>query len=84
MLPQHLAAHFPKLAGDDAIKKSDSTRQYNCLAWSAARDQQRWWQPIKIDPWDYWPDDVPDDGTFESFVILMYATNYPPVYGVAN
>ncbi|GEM_PF-448397 len=76
MLPPTLAAHFPKLPADGAKKTSDATPQYNCIAWSAARDQTRWWQPEIINPWDYWPPGVPNDGSFDCFVALFETLGY--------
>jgi hypothetical protein len=76
MLPPELASQFPKLVADGACKTSEATRQYNCIAWSAARDKNRWWQPVIEEAWDYWPPGVPDDCSFESFVILFETLGY--------
>src|SRR6266487_3030890 len=71
MLPPSLEASFPKLKADGAAKTSDSSKRYNCIAWSAQRDSLRWWDPGRSEPWEYWPDDVPDDYSFDSFVLLF-------------
>jgi hypothetical protein len=76
MLPARLVKRFPKLQGDGAQKTSEATRQYNCIAWSAARDKNQWWQPLREEPWDYWPEDVPDDFSFESFVLIFEKRGY--------
>jgi hypothetical protein len=71
MLPRALIAKFPKLPADGAIKTSEATDQYNCIAWSANRDTKQWWQPILEEPWDYWPPGIPKDFSFESFVLIF-------------
>jgi len=50
-----LIRKFPKLLADGAKKTSEATRQYNCIAWSAARDELQWWEPEKFESWYYWP-----------------------------
>ena len=32
--------------------------------------------PILEEPWDYWPPGIPDDCSFESFIILFEALGY--------
>ena len=81
MLPSPLAAKWPKLRADGAEKKSDASIQYNCIAWAAERDQKRWWQPEKKEPWDYWPPGIPDDGTFDCFVALFESIGYKKCTG---
>src|SRR5277367_5809474 len=76
MLPRALVARFPKLPADGAIKTSDATPRYNCLAWSASRDKRRWWQPNLEEPWDYWPPGIPDDFSFDSFVLIFEKRGY--------
>ena len=77
MLPPALARKFPKLLTDSSAKKTScSTPQYNCIAWAAEFDQDRWWQPIKEESWDHWPDGVPDDCSFDSFIILFEKMGY--------
>jgi hypothetical protein len=76
MLPSALVKKFPKLLADGAEKTSEPTKQYNCIAWSAARDREQWWQPIKEEPWDYWPSDIPVDCSLESFVMLFEKRGY--------
>jgi hypothetical protein len=77
MLPQHLAARFPKLQSDRGKKTSEATSQYNCLAWSAARDKQHWWEPEQLEPWYYWPHELPSgDYAFDNFVRLFENLGY--------
>ena len=51
---------------------SESTPQYNCFAWALGEDSQ--W----IDPGRYWPEDIPSDGTVNSFIELFRAAGYEP------
>jgi len=81
MLPPALVKKFPKLPADGATKSSDATEQYNCIAWSANRDKKQWWQPIKEEPWDYWPPGIPVDFSFESFVLLFEKRGYKKCAG---
>ena len=77
MLPQHLEACFPKLKADGATKTSEATNQYNCIAWSAACDIRHWWEPEKLEPWYYWPPDLPpNDYAFENFIRLFQNIGY--------
>ena len=77
MLPPSLASKFPKLVADGAKKTSDATFQYNCIAWSAARDEKQWWQPDKLEPWFYWPVDLPPgDYAFKNFIRLFDNLGY--------
>ncbi|HEY1718719.1 MAG TPA: hypothetical protein VGH42_10575 [Verrucomicrobiae bacterium] len=77
MLPAHLVKKFPKLLADGAKKTSEATNQYNCIAWSAARDTQQWYEPEKFEPWYHWPSELPPkDYTFENFVRLFENLGY--------
>lgn len=76
MIPPELIKKFPKLRAERDSKTSDPTRQYNCIAWSANRDVDQWWQPIKEEPWDFWPEGVPDDYSLESFVLIFEKLGY--------
>ena len=51
---------------------SESTPQYNCFAWALGEDS-RW-----IDPEGYWPQNIPSDGTVNSFIELFRAAGYEP------
>jgi len=75
MIPAHLAAKFPNLAGDGGIKTSEKDPAYNCIAWAAKSDMQWWWQPgggTGI----FWPKDVLDDFSFGCFVQLFEKMGY--------
>jgi hypothetical protein len=76
-LPSYLTKKFPKLLADGAKKTSEATTQYNCVAWSAARDKQWWWQSTKYESWDYCPPELsPNDDTVENFIILFEKLGY--------
>ena len=57
---------------DEFQVTSESTSQYNCFAWALGEDS-RW-----IDPDGYWPENIPNDGTVDSFVELFRAAGYEP------
>jgi hypothetical protein len=76
MLPPALVKKFPKLSADGAQKTSEASQQYNCIAWSAKRDKEHWWEPKPQEPWDYWPQSIPDDYSFESFVLIFEKRGY--------
>ena len=81
-LPSHLIRKFPKLLADGAKKTSEATRQYNCIAWSAARDELQWWDPEKYESWYYWPPNLPPkDYSFENFVRLFQDKGYKECTG---
>jgi hypothetical protein len=67
-------AEFPYLQESDHTKTSDSTIEYNCVAW-AARDTQAWWWP---DPYGigYWPENIPRQVTIEAFIAAYEALGY--------
>ena len=76
-LPAYLGEKFPKLLADGAKKTSKATRQYNCIAWSAERDELQWWEPEKLESWFYWPPELPPkDYSFENFVRLFENLGY--------
>jgi hypothetical protein len=75
-LPSDVINGFPKLLADGGIKSSNATRQYNCLAWSAARIQKNWFEPQPTQAWEVWPKDVPNDYSLESFIILFEKLGY--------
>jgi hypothetical protein len=82
MFPQRLDILYPKLRADGADEKSKATRQYNCIAWAAARDKKQWWEPEKLEPWYYWPPELPPkDYAFENFVRLFENLGYKECVG---
>jgi hypothetical protein len=81
-LPEHLIRRFPKLLADRARKTSEPTLQYNCIAWSAERDENHWWEPTKWESWVIWPEDAkPDDYSLENFVRLFENRGYKKCEG---
>ena len=76
MLSPELLASYPNLANDGGDEKSKKNPQYNCIAWAAEWDDQRWWQPEPFEPGMYWPKGVNDDGSFKCFVDLFENLKY--------
>ena len=57
--------NFPRL-GDRFRKKSDSTTDYNCIAWAIGEIHRPWWPNAA--PEYYWPSDLPFTETLDSFI----------------
>ena len=66
---------FPRLGGSGYEVTSDPTPAYNCVAWAAARDQRRWWEP-STEVRHYWPAGVPRDYSMDAFVELFRAHGF--------
>ena len=60
MSKEKLELTFPLLQASGYRITSESTKDYNCIAW-AAGDQENWWCPYL-----FWPDDISRDFTIES------------------
>lgn len=72
MKPQILAA-FPRLNSDPYFKiTSDSTFEYNCIAWAAVRSDVFWWPDPRIPYIDgvEWPFGLPLNTSLSNFVTL--------------
>ena len=76
MLSVELATNYPELSVDGGREKSPKTPRYNCIAWAAEWDDQRWWQPDTDEPGMYWPRGVPDDGSLRCYVELFKSLGY--------
>ncbi len=75
MISAGLASRYPKLPADGAKETSPTDPTYNCIAWAAKRDKNNWWQPGSATG-QYWPPDVLDDCSFDSFVQLFEKLGY--------
>jgi hypothetical protein len=60
---------FSNLNLETAVKKSEPTPKYNCIAFAAGDEAECWWPNED----GYWPDSVPREETIEAFV-AAYAT----------
>jgi hypothetical protein len=79
-LPQRcpdLEDDFPKLRELGYAITSPKDFFYNCVAWAADRDDERWW-PIDDDdlPPYVWPDGCWDDDTLAAFVFAFRSLGY--------
>jgi hypothetical protein len=63
---------FPRLFGGEYSVTSPKSKKYNCLAWAAGH-ANRWWQQP---PNGYWPDGIPEDGSFEAAVRLFESLGF--------
>ncbi len=66
---------FPNLQEGDYTKKSDATREYNCIAW-AAEDTSAWWWPSLDLGRSYWPEGIPREETVDAFVAAFRTKGY--------
>lgn len=70
---------FPRLAATGWQKSSDADTTYNCIA-HAAGHQDAWWQPGPLTGGQryFWPDGVPEDSRFRSYVQVFQQLGYSP------
>jgi len=68
---------YPQLNAAGYSVTSNKDKKYNCVAWAAERDQERWWEPLS-EPGCYWPKQVPFDHSFENYVKVFEALGYSP------
>lgn len=66
---------FQNLAKSDAEKKSSENTSYNCIAWAANDTTRRWWPRASG---YYWPANIRDDDSLESFVGAFATLGYEP------
>jgi hypothetical protein len=76
MLSPDLASIYPGLTADKGKNKSPKTSVYNCVAWAAAWDKTRWWQPDTYEPGMYWPHGISKDGSIACFISLFESLSY--------
>ncbi len=69
-------ADFPKLQEADREITSESTHEYNCIAW-AAGDTDRWWWPDEMGT-AYWPPGAPRQRTMLAFALAYGTLGYVP------
>jgi hypothetical protein len=67
---------FPRLRPDTYQVTSPPTDDYNCIAWSAERDDL-WWWPDEMET-SYWPPGVPRAATVEAFLQAYARLGYEP------
>ena len=71
----------PNLRNEGYRVTSESTEfkpvHYNCVAWAAIADTQKWWEPGD-EPDFFWPRGILDDGSFQSYVELYKLLGYRP------
>jgi hypothetical protein len=74
-IKQHLEADFPAIAATGYEFTSPDTNEYNCVAWAAAADADRWWWPDPLYT-EYWPDGVPREETLSAFIKAFSTVGY--------
>lgn len=70
-----ITALFPDLVRNGYTQESPATVQYNCIAWAAGDDTQRW-DPDPVFQIAYWPNGVPREQTIEAFVQAFKQLGY--------
>lgn len=65
--------YFPNISKKNHTVSSDQDTGYNCIAY-AAGDTGRWWWPL--DPFGYWPANIPRTDSPESFVRAFETLGY--------
>ena len=63
---------FPKLNHSNFRITSQDTPHYNCIAWTAGKDND-WWDHA---PRGYWPEGVRRDGTIYAYIELYESIGY--------
>lgn len=74
-----LVAIFPDLATEPYLRTSPCTNSYNCFAYAAGDQSQRW---DIIDPW-YWPAGLPKRTTVGVLIRVFRTLNYQSCDGPA-
>lgn len=73
-LPPEIEAAFPNLRRAEYRKTSENTVGYNCIA-HAAEANDYWWWPAE-GPGIFWPPEVPQEETVDSFVQVYGLMGY--------
>src|ERR1700726_133314 len=69
----HLVVCFPNLLHVPFEITSPRTDAYNCIAWAATGEQDRWWEPISD---RYWPPGVRREYSVEAFLEAFRSLGY--------
>jgi hypothetical protein len=70
---------FPHLIVSGYTIESPRTRQYNCIAWAANRNDKWWWPGAPGPPYFYyWPPGVPRRLSIRCFVLAFATLGYEP------
>ncbi len=69
-----LLKSFPKLASTSYTIIGSATPRYNCIAWAVGKTDA-WWWPGPLGP-AYWPPDIPQDTSIQTFVMLFKSLGY--------
>lgn len=75
--PQELAAKFPKLVPGTYSRASNATARYNCMAF-ANGDDRHWWEPGCYGGRHYWPPNIKQHDTLESWTVLFVDNGFKP------
>jgi hypothetical protein len=70
----HLKDLFPSLNPKNYLKTSDSTVNYNCIAWAAGYNDM-WWEPLPRSDY-YWPEGFPVSYSVETLCRVFEGLGY--------
>jgi len=73
LLHPNLRTHGYKVTSEDTEFKKV---KYNCVAWAALTDTEKWWEPPGTEPGTFWPKGILADGSFQSYVELFKLLKY--------
>lgn len=80
LLSQSREDLYPNLRARYKVTSEETLHKkvrYNCVAWSAIGDTEKWWQ-AGDEPDYFWPRGVLDDGSFQSYIELYESLGYKP------
>ena len=73
----NMGIYWPNLNDDNYRETSQTSTEYNCIAWVAG-DRNRHWEP-STDPTDaYWPPDVPREDTLGAYLDAFEFLGFEP------
>jgi hypothetical protein len=63
-----LDQEFPQLRASGALKTSDASTRYNCIAWAVHETRCKWWPLVGAGEKEFfWPHGVPRKATVDNF-----------------
>jgi len=69
---ENLRRVFPNLSLETAVKKSEPTPEYNCIAFVVEDETQCWWPNED----GYWPEGIAREETVDAFVAAFATKGY--------
>lgn len=73
-----MQTQWPLLREDNHTIRSDTTIDYNCIAYAAGYNNRIWWPGVPICKYSFWPKGCPNRETLDAFVYAYEAIGYTP------